>query len=191
MTELPPSKKTPVELPVNRVLSHQQMLAAIAGEITKTPENLYVQYLPDRCMQAKISVSGLKCSMLQKTPASLVDALRSENFHPESFSHLREECNNTKEVQQYTLLNQGPGCAGHLFVMKAVFGPSFISFWFRNESPLPRIDLPVIHALEILQRLSTKVDDLVTSNSLHSTSFVEGQGVGHNEGQSEGQSEAG
>ena len=153
----------------DRTLTRQQIIDIIERESREKYPHLHVRFHPDRCMQAKIHIDKVKASLLSQTPQALIDILRSENFVPEEFKHHLPQCDSTRDNPQFVLVNTELKKIGYRFVMKATFGPSFISFWFRNESDAARLDLPIFYALEILNKLSYKFSDAAAAGRLSAT----------------------
>lgn len=147
-------------------ISREQMLGLIERESQTKYPHLHVRFYPNRCMQAKVAIKGAHLLLSDDTPQVLIDILSSERFVLEHFTHRLPHCNGGKDKKQYVLQNRELKTIGYQFVMKATFGPSFISFWFRNESNSERIDLPVFYALEILNKISHKVDEAVRRGEL-------------------------
>lgn len=141
-------------------LSRDEVLTLIESESRAKYAHLSPKFYPDHWMQAKISINDAGSSLLHNTPKKYIDILRSEKFTPESFAHFNENSPNEKDGQQYVLENLELKSIGVTFVMKATFGPNFISVWFRNDSTNPRMDLPIFYGLEILNRIHHKIDAL-------------------------------
>ncbi|MEE8059997.1 MAG: hypothetical protein V3T17_19525, partial [Pseudomonadales bacterium] len=142
------------------LISHQEILELIKRESRYKYPHLNPCFYPDHCMQAKINIKTAGHSLLHPTPDIYINILKSENFFPEFFKHRLPQCDSSKDCHKYVLINKEMEKIGYKFVMKATFGPSFISIWFRNESENERIDLPVFYALEILNKISDKINHI-------------------------------
>ncbi|MFT3930267.1 MAG: hypothetical protein QM709_08225 [Spongiibacteraceae bacterium] len=137
--------------------TRESLLHIIEHESQSKYPHLHVRFHPNRYMQAKINVDT-KTGLLQKGASrKLAEILKSEKFFLEEFSHHLPQCDSKLDAPQYVLINKELERIGYQFVMKASIGSSFISFWFRNESDSPRMDLPVFYALEILNKLHDKI----------------------------------
>lgn len=140
--------------------TRENLLRIIEHESQHKYPHLHVRFHPDRYMQAKINVDT-KAGLLQKGASrKLAEILKSEKFFLEEFSHHLPQCDSKLDAPQYVLINKELERIGYQFVMKASIGPGFISFWFRNESDSPRLDLPVFYALEILNKLHDKIQHI-------------------------------
>ena len=147
--------------------SHREMLDRIWDEIRNNYAHLNVAFLPDVYMQAKIRLAAPRASLLNQPSNTLVDILQSEGFQP-------DDQGAEGGSRQYVLNQRYREKDGCRFVLKAAFGPSFISFWFRNESPETRLDLPLIYALEILNRIYHRVGDAEQRDQLHRPDTLDG-----------------
>lgn len=173
MTKFTPSKNLEIYQSEDSSLSRQDYIELIERETRDKYPHLHVSFYPDWCMQAKITVKCPPGSLLTETPPILIDLLKNANFHAETFTHHLSQTNSSQDKTQYVLTNTELKKIGYQFVMKAIFGPAFISFWFRNDSFAPRLDLPVFYALEILNQLNDQIQVaqsrglLTTSQSTH------------------------
>lgn len=170
MTNFSHSKNLGIYQAEDNQLSRQEIIDLIQRETREKYPHLRVTFYPDWCMQAKISVKCPPGSLLHDTPPILIDILKSANFYPEKFNHYLPTGDDSTDRMQYVLKNTELKKIGYQFVMKAIFGPAFLSFWFRNESFAPRLDLPVFYALEIINRLSHKITEATNRGLLNVTS---------------------
>lgn len=119
------------------------------------------------CMQAKIDINIPRGQSLLKDPGLYADILQTEHFIPESFQHYRTKASTQKrDGQQYVLTNDTLKSIGHDFVLKATFGPSFISLWFRNESSCADLEVPLCYAFEIMNKLYDRINRISTGNTV-------------------------
>lgn len=138
-------------------ISRQELLRLIETEASVKYPHLHVRFFPHRCMQARIRINSKRSCLMADPPAVLLRLLESMRFYPEHFEHYRKQQPAARDAQQFVLENKEIEKIGYRFVMKATIGPSFLSFWFRNESDSERIDLPVFYALEILNKLAQHI----------------------------------
>ena len=139
----------------------------LKAELQSKYEHLHPRFYPDSiCMQAKISISVLPGQSLLIDPGLYADVLQHENFQAEYFKHRLPNKSGVKDSQQFVLNNEAISSIGHRFVLKATFGPSFISFWFRNESTDDRLDIPLCYALEIINKLHDRLNRVSTQRHL-------------------------
>lgn len=131
-----------------------ELLHVIQEEAALKYPHLHVRFFPHRCLQAKIRIKTRRSCLMADPPAVLLRILESMRFRPEQFEHYRKQQPAVRDAQQFVLENKEIEKIGYRFVMKATIGPSFISFWFRNQSDAERLDLPVFYALEILNKLA-------------------------------------
>lgn len=124
-------------------------------------------YSDSICMQAKIIIDTPRGTSLLKDPGLYADVLQTEHFVPEKFKHHRPSFNGLKDGQQYVLSCDTLKGLGHNFVLKATFGPSFISLWFRNKSSHADLELPLCYAFEIMNKLYDRISRISTGHAVN------------------------
>lgn len=126
--------------------------------LSKYP-HLHLRFYPDSiCMQAKIDINVKPGESLLLDPGLYSEILQAENFIVDNFEHRLPSNHGKKDGRQYVLVNEKIAKIGHKFVLKATFGPRFISLWFRNESSCDRLEIPLCYALEILNKLHDRLN---------------------------------
>lgn len=156
-------------LPKNLVIGYssnqqKQRIDALKVEMLRKYSHLNLRFFPDSiCMQAKISIKTARHQSLLIDPGLYADILCTESFIAENFVHHSRSSSRHKDGQQYILNSTTLEKLGHSFVLKATFGPSFLSLWFRNESSCDTLELPLCHALEILNKLHHRFQKVSTS----------------------------
>ncbi len=163
------SKELSLYQATNPAQSHDDLLEIISRETRQKYPHLNVRFYPDNYMQAMIRIKATKQSLLKKSPLDFINVLHAENFYPEQLNHQSLHDGEPKEEQrdafQYVMKNNELEKIGYRFVMKASFGPTFISFLFKNISDNSRLDLPVFYALEILNKLHQTLNEASNSEA--------------------------
>lgn len=139
----------------------------VKDDLSKKYRHLNPTFYNDSiCMQAKININIPRGTSLLKDPGLYADVLQTEHFIPEQFKHQRPRFSGQRDGQQYVLTNDTLKSIGHQFVLKATFGPSFISIWFRSESSAADIELPLCYAFEIMNKLHDRVNRISTGSAI-------------------------
>lgn len=136
-------------------------IKALKEQLKVNYAHLHPSFYPNSiCMQAKISISVNPGESLLKDPGIFADILKTENFVEEPISSIKASVR--QQAKQYILVNDEIADIGHRFVLKAIFGPSFVSLWFRNESSCDRLEVPLCYALEIMNKLHDRLNRVST-----------------------------
>lgn len=158
-----PQTHTPNSPPLSSY--QRQHIERLKTEMTRKYRHLHPRFFTDSiCMQAKIDINVNPGQSLLIDPGLYADILQTENFIAEHFEHRLPNRSGRKDGQQYVLTNEEIAHIGHKFVLKATFGPSFISLWFRNESTCDRLETPLCYALEIMNKLHDRINRVSTHN---------------------------
>lgn len=142
--------------------SRQSMIDTIHHSLQYHYPHLQAQFIPDFCMQVKLSLPRVKQSLLKTTPQAVINILREQGIQPEHASH---QATPSHLTNQFLLGRTHPAQNAGAFVLKAALGPNFISFWFRNQSGADNLDKPLLAALEIIDRISQRISELQHSTS--------------------------
>ncbi|MGK0442994.1 MAG: hypothetical protein ACJA0N_002814 [Pseudohongiellaceae bacterium] len=151
---------------VNLTTSQRLHIEQIKDKLSRKYKHLNATFFDDSiCMQAKINISVPRGQSLLNKPGLYADILQTEHFVPETFKHHSPNPIHKRDRQQYVLSNDMLKSIGHDFVLKATFGPSFISLWFRNESTSADLEASLCYAFEVMNKLHDRIQRTSTSRA--------------------------
>lgn len=138
---------------------YQEIITLTTQEITQRYAHLTPRFHPNNNMQAKIHLRNRTTSMLER-PEPFIQVLLNHRFLPDALSHRDVTENRPLSNHQYILLNSDLKMIGYEFMLQATLGPSFIFIVFRNLSAHWRLDIPLYYALEILNRIDDRLNQI-------------------------------
>lgn len=154
-------KNTAADLITISQHEEDERIKALKDELKVNYAHLNPRFYPNSiCMQAKIPIRINPSESLLKDPGIFADILKTENFVEEGISCVKTGFR--QQAKQYVLVNEEIAHIGHRFVLKAIFGPTFLSLWFRNESSCDRLEVPLCYAFEIMNKLHDRLNRVST-----------------------------
>lgn len=138
---------------------YRSILENTTRNISTRYAHLSPRFYPNHCMQAKIQLRNPAISMLNH-PEPFIQVLLDQHFLPHMPSLSPDIHSIHHRGHQYRLTNNALEKIGYQFVLTAYLGPRFISLSFKNTSRHWRLDIPLFYALEVINRLDDRLNQI-------------------------------